>query len=153
MPQIFGNNIPKHLLCTRFERETPLEEVLKKFWKKIPDFLEIPKFALPLHPLRWRRLPSKRSEKGSEKFSKKIFRKDLAVSKKVFTFAPLSAMKKNGGRNRGDGASRTSGQNEKLFFIVIYRAAFFEVFEQLLVFLTLFGEWFQTIPLRLERKI
>ena len=89
--------------------------------------MEIPKFDLPLHPLPIRRSVLGEAEKGSEKFLKKIFRKDLVVSKKVFTFAPLSAVKNGGSEKRG----ATLGNKQESFFIAIYRTTFFEVFEQL----------------------
>ncbi|WP_305155569.1 hypothetical protein [uncultured Alistipes sp.] len=53
--------------------------------------------------------------KDSEKFSEKIFRKDLAVSKKVFTFAPLSALQKQ----RTEPGGATLRQKQKMFFIAI----------------------------------
>ena len=62
------------------------------------------------------------AKKGSEKFFRKIFQKDLVVIKKGFTFAPLSALK-----------NERSAKTELFFYSIYSRTAFFEVFEQLKV--------------------
>ncbi len=83
---------------------------------------------------RFRLQKGKSETKGSEKKVEKIFQKDLVVSEKGFTFAPLSAPKMSGRNRRPKGW----GAFEKDSSYSNIRTAFFEVFEQLLVLSTLF---------------
>jgi len=93
-------------LCIRFDNDALSAKKRKRFihmqlflpWQSPNTFA----FALGLR-------------KDSEKFSEKIFRKDLAVSKKVFTFAPLSALRKQ----RTEPGGATLRQKQKMFFIAI----------------------------------
>lgn len=73
------------------------------------------------------------------KISEKIFQKDLVVQKITLTFAPLSAENQRAElRAKAERSSPT--KSKELFFIAIYRTAFFEVFEQLKFLSTLARE-------------
>ena len=93
--KIFADVVFLPLLCTRFHLLSGVEQA-KKFLKKVLKFFErkIWRFQinlLPLQPL------SPKNDSDCEKVLKKIFQnifeKDLADSKIVLTFAPLSALK------------------------------------------------------------
>ena len=117
-------------LCTRFERET-LRRGSEKVLKKVPDFLEFRKFELPLHPLRWRPLEvGNEKATGSEKFSKNL-PKRFGGFKKGSYLCTTFRYEKTADGTEGKDESPAPEQKQKLFFIEIYRAAFFEVFEQL----------------------
>ncbi len=90
--------------------------------------MEIPKNDLPLHPLSERDMSRTGKRKGSENFLKKNLQKVLVVQKNDLPLHHFP-LRKTGGRNR----TRN----------VLYSnigTAFFEVFEQLNSFSTLFGE-------------
>ena len=142
-------------LCTRFEREIPLESDKNRFWKilkkKFRNLLEIQKNDLPLHPLRMQHTVRNDTKKGSEKILKNSFKKIWWFENKHLSLHRFPL--KNRGQNSGRGRKADPGEIKEIVLIVIYWTAFFEVFEQLKVFSTLAREWFQTIPLRLELKI
>ena len=93
-------------LCTRFKREGGMIRDVSKerigsetFWEKIFEkrFGRFEKGFYLCSPQRGQRRPWC-EERGSEVFElKKIFQKDLEVSIKVLTFAPLSAEKSSEG--------------------------------------------------------
>ena len=141
-------------LCTRFERETPLESDKNRFWKileKVPKSFGDSEKWLTFAPASNATHGLKRYEKSSEKILKNSFKKIWWFENKHLSLHRFPL--KNRGQNSGRGRKADPGEIKEIVLIVIYWTAFFEVFEQLKVFSTLAREWFQTIPLRLELKI
>ena len=94
--------------------EKLMRKVLKNFEKKFWNLLEIPKFALPLHPL-MNQTMILGEIKRFWKISEKKVSKSLVVTKKGLTFAPLSAKKKRTGSK-----TRPKGWVWKIKEIVLY---------------------------------
>ena len=144
--------MPLSLHPLRERNTTPKHK--NRFWKilkKFRNLLEIQKNDLPLHPLRMQHTVWSDTKKGSEKILKNSFKKIWWFENKHLSLHRFPL--KNRGQNSGRGRKADPGEIKEIVLIVIYWTAFFEVFEQLKVFSTLTREWFQTIPLRLERKI
>ena len=124
--QIRKRSLPLHPLrlknrCEQHKKGS--DKILKNLQKKIWNFGN--KF-LPLQP----ESTARPMRKKVLKISEKIFQKDLVVQKITLTFAPLSAENQRAElRAKAERSSPT--KSKELFFIAIYRTAFFEVFEQL----------------------
>ena len=106
--------------ASAIEKQTLGWAFWKSFEKSFKIFWRFKKLDLSLHPLS----PHNESERSKKKVWK-IFQKDLVVSKKGFTFAPLSALKKRLKLSRSSDRHRN-----RICSYSDIRTAFFEEFEQ-----------------------